>query len=216
MSAILLLTGLASGCHQTRGSVNLALRRQAFHSSAIDFNATAQLAVDGIVESVPPCWVDVRGSGGRRLDKRQHDLAFEPRQWTAIREEGHAADISVVTHGFTEPVDRISMTLAAELPEDVRQAAYSAELQVLDGQQWRCVQAFRGNYPGGRLTLNWEAPGCTDAAGWRFTFDMPGATAIEWQEWRFYREGRLLPMLTSDALLRQGVNLLEKLIEIYR
>ncbi|MBR1537907.1 MAG: hypothetical protein IJ636_00190, partial [Bacteroidales bacterium] len=82
--------------------------------------------------------------------------------------------------------------------EDVRQAAYSAELQVLDGQQWRCVQAFRGNYPGGRLTLNWEAPGCTDAAGWRFTFDMPGATAIEWQEWRFYREGRLLPMLTSE------------------
>lgn len=198
ISAILSLTGLAAGCSEPREPANLALRRPAFHSSSIDFNATAQLAVDGIVENAPPCWVEVRGSGGKRLDKREHDLAFEPRQWTSIRAEGPAADLSVITHGFTEAVDRISMTLAAELPDGVRRAAYTAELQMRDGEQWRGVQVFKGIYPGGRLTLDWNAPQRTDAAGWRFTLDMPGAAAIEWQEWRLYREGRLLPMLTSE------------------
>lgn len=195
---LLMLLTLFAACSPNEARTNLALRRPARHSSAIDFNATAQLAVDGIVETEMPCWVEVCGNGGKPLSKREHDLVFDPRQWTNVTADGPRAELAVRTHGFTEPVDRISMTLAARLSEGLRQAAYTAEFQQLDGKDWRCVQAFKGIYRGGRLTLDWPAPALTDAAGWRVVVDMPGAASFEWQEWRFYRDGRLLPMLTSE------------------
>ena len=198
IAALLLLAAAATACDTRTSTGNLALRHPARHSSAIDYNATAQLAVDGIVETQQPCRVEVCGNGGVPLSKIDHDIPFEPRPWTAVTVEGPSAELSVRTHGFREPVDRISMTLAATLPEGVRSAGYNAELQVLEGDEWQTVQRFRGIYTGPQLTLDWPAPARTEATGWRFRIDMPEAAAIQWQEWRFYRDGRLLPMLASE------------------
>ena len=199
LAVLLLLAGLAVACKTTRPLVNLALRRPAYHSSAIDYNATAQLAVDGIVETQPPCWVEICGNGGVPLSKIEHNLVLDPRQWTAVTMEGSTAELSLRTHGFTEPVDRISMTLAAVLPERVRNVGYVAELQQLgpDGA-WISVKRFKGQYTGRQLTLSWDAPQRQAAEGWRFVVDAPGASAIQWQMWQFYRDGQLLPMLTSE------------------
>src|SRR4029079_8202424 len=38
---------------------NLALHRAAYQSSAYDYNLTAQLVTDGIVETTPPRWLGV-------------------------------------------------------------------------------------------------------------------------------------------------------------
>ncbi|MBQ1680110.1 MAG: hypothetical protein II068_03285, partial [Bacteroidales bacterium] len=57
---------------------NLSLRKPAYHSSSIDYNATAQLAVDGIVETQLPCRVEVCGNGGVPLSKREQNLPLEP------------------------------------------------------------------------------------------------------------------------------------------
>ena len=47
LAAFLLLACLLTACSESmQPLVNLALRKPAYHSSAIDFNATAQLAVD--------------------------------------------------------------------------------------------------------------------------------------------------------------------------
>ena len=195
---LLLLALLSTACTPQGERVNLALRHPAYHSSSIDFNTTAQLAVDGIVETQPSCWVEVCGNGGQPLSKLEHDIPLEPRQWTAVTVEGSSAELSLRLHGFTESVNQISMTLAAMLPDPVRSATYVAEQQVREGDGWRTLRRFKGVYYGGRLSLEWKAPELLEADGWRFTIDMPGARAIEWQEWRFYRNGQWLPMLTSE------------------
>ncbi|MBQ2193740.1 MAG: hypothetical protein II408_00055, partial [Bacteroidales bacterium] len=178
---------------------NLSLRKPAYHSSSIDYNATAQLAVDGIVETQLPCRVEVCGNGGVPLSKREQNLPLEPRQWTAVTVDGPTAELSLRTIGFTEPVDQVSMTLAAMLPKGQGKAPYKAELARCDADgNWTPVKTFEGTYPGGRLTLAWDAPERVAPAGWRFQIEMPDATAFEWQEWRFYRDGALLPMLTLD------------------
>ena len=178
---------------------NLSLRKPAYHSSSIDYNATAQLAVDGIVETQLPCRVEVCGNGGVPLSKREQNLPLEPRQWTAVTVDGPTAELSLRTIGFTEPVDQISMTLAAMLPKGQGKAPYKAELARCDADgNWTPVKTFEGTYPGGRLTFAWDAPERVAPAGWRFQIEMPDATAFEWQEWRFYRDGALLPMLTLD------------------
>jgi len=198
MAAIGLLLSSLSACSSPEMRTNIALRQPAYHSSAIDFNATAQLAVDGIVETERPCWVEVCGNDGKRLDKRQHDIPLDPRRWTSVSSEGDHAELSVRTHGFREAVDSITMTLAARLPEGVRRATCKAELQVLEGKTWRSVKVYKRPCSGDRMTFSWEAPERTEAEGWRFIVAVPGARAIEWQEWRFYRDGIVLPMLTSE------------------
>ncbi len=196
---LLMSTAALSACSANEPMTNLARLRPAWHSSSIDYNATAQLAVDGIVETQPACWVEVCGNGGSPLSKREHDMLFDPREWTSVAVEGPSAEISLRTHGFTEPVDRVTVALAATLPEGVRQAAYSAQLQCLDPEgRWIPVREFKGNYAGRGIRLEWEAPQRVAPEGWRFVVDIPQASGIVWQTWLFYRDGQLLPMLTSE------------------
>ena len=199
LSALLVLAILAAACSNDSSLTNLARFRPAYHSSSIDYNATAQLAVDGIFETEPACWVEVCGNGGQPLSKREHDLVFDPRPWTSVTEEGPSAELSVRTHGFTEPVDRISLTWNARLPEGVRSAAYVAGLARLDENgSWETVHQAKGQFSGAPVTLEWDAAEETAPEGWRVFVDIPGAEAVEWQTWLFYRDGQLLPMLTSE------------------
>ena len=195
---ILLLAAMVAACAPQGPRDNLALRHPAYHSSSIDFNATAQLAVDGIVETEPSRWVEVCGNDGIPLSKREHDIPLEPREWTAVTVENPVAELSLRTHGFVEPVDRISMTVGAILQPGTR-SSYTAQLQCLDEEgNWQTVQQFSDNFRSWRTTMTWEAPAPVAAPGWRFILDAPTATSIQWQEWRFYRDGQLLPMLTSE------------------
>ena len=214
MATLLALSSLPA-CSRQETVANLALRRPAYHSSAFDFNATAQLAVDGIVPTGPLCRVEICGNDGVPLGKIEHNLVLDPRPWTTVTAEGPSAELTLRTYGFLESVDRISMTLSATLPEGMQSAPYTAELAYLDEKgEWQSLRHFQGRYTGTPLTLEWPA-GTADGisggghisassqkylseAGWRFVVDVPGATSIVWQEWRFYRDGRLLPMLTSE------------------
>ena len=196
---LLLSTAALSACAANGPMTNLAHLRPAYHSSSIDYNVTAQLAVDGIVETEPACWVEICGNGDAPLSKREHDLVLDPRIWTSVAAQGPRAELSLRTHGFTEPVDRVTATLSAALPDGVRQAPYSAQLQCLEaGGEWTVVKEFRGTYAGRGIALEWDAPQPVAPEGWRLVADIPEASEIVWQTWLFYRDGQLLPMLTSE------------------
>ena len=195
---LLLLAVLGAACTPQGERENLALRHPAYHSTSIDYNATAQLAVDGIIETEPACWVEVCSNNGVPLSKREHDLVFDLRQWTPVTVDGPKGELTVRTHGFTEPVDRITMSLAFRMPEKQRITTYTAYLQCLDEKgEWKDVRSFTGS-TGWAAMLAWDAPQRVTAQGWRITVDAPGAEAIEWQAWGFYRDGEVLPMLTSE------------------
>ena len=65
-AAIALISGfLIIGCSETNGpETNIALNRIAIASSSYDYNLTAQLATDGIVEADEPAWLSVSSSKG--------------------------------------------------------------------------------------------------------------------------------------------------------
>ncbi len=195
---LLALAAMTAACTPAGLRQNLALRHPAYHSSSIDYNFTAQLAVDGIVETEPPCRVELCGNGGEPLSKIEHNLPLDAREWTAVTVDGPVAELSLYTHGFTEPVDKISMTIGA-MHQPASRHPYTARLQRLDEDgDWQTVKQFTGEFRAWRTTMTWEAPAPVDAPGWRFVVEAPTATAIQWQEWLFYRDGRLLPMLTSE------------------
>src|SRR6185295_7926520 len=56
---------------------NLALRRPAFHSSAYDYNLTAQLVTDGIQEKSLPRWVATSTSNSGLLKKYERELPLD-------------------------------------------------------------------------------------------------------------------------------------------
>ena len=104
-AAIILGAFLLASCARSISLDNLALLHPAYHSSAIDYNATAQLAVDGIIETQPARWVEICGNDGKPLSKIEHDIPLDPRPWTTVTVEGSQAELSLRTHGFLEPVN---------------------------------------------------------------------------------------------------------------
>ena len=196
---LFLLSLLAVSCTSQDPGTNYALRHRAYHSSAIDFNATAQLAVDGIVETEMPYWIEVWKNGDEPLSKIEHDMPFDPRPWSTVTAEGPHAELGVRTFGFREPVDRITMTLSARLRDGAQGSPFTAQLLSQDGQgQWKVEKRFQGAYDGQALTLPWDAPKRTAPERWKFVVDMPEAETIVWQEWLFYRDSKLLTMLASE------------------
>ena len=195
---LLLLAVLSAACTPQGERVNLALRHPAYHSSAIDYNATAQLAVDGILQAETPCWIEIRGDNGVPLDKIEHNLVLDERPWTSVHAAGSDHQISLLTHGFREVVDKVSMSLSAQLAEGWKETSYTAELQCLYGDEWCPVRHFKGRFAGGSLTCIWDKGVNVEADGWRFTIEIPGAAGIDWQMWQFSRGGQALPMLTSE------------------
>ena len=196
---LLLSVLLTASCSTQETTVNFALRHRAWHSSAIDFNATAQLAVDGIVETEPPYWIEVWKNEDERLSKIEHDMPFDPRPWTTVTVEGPHAELAVRTHGFREPVDRITMSFTANLRDGKQSSPYTARLMCLDSNgQWTVEDSFQGVYTGELLTLPWYASKHLAPERWKFVVDMPEAEQIVWQQWLFYRDGKLLTMLGSE------------------
>jgi len=93
---------------------NLALRRAAYHSSSYDYNLTAQLVTDGIVDSSLPAWLEVETAFGGVLPKEEREFAFDhapdqrnsagrPRPWLQFnsgrRAAGHGCDGGAVYGG---------------------------------------------------------------------------------------------------------------------
>ena len=197
-AAIILGAFLLASCARSISLDNLALLHPAYHSSAIDYNATAQLAVDGIIETQPARWVEICGNDGNPLSKIEHDIPLDPRPWTTVTVEGSQAELSLRTHGFLEPVDRVTLTAAIQLPESKPKASYRACLEQLDeAGAWQTVRDFSG-VTGRILSVAWEAPQCITSEGWRIKLEVPDAEAIQWQEWLFFRNGERLPLLTSE------------------
>src|SRR5512143_2030516 len=63
---------------------NLALRRPAFHSSSYDYNLTAQLVTDGIVETRLPRWLATRTSRSGLVAKNEREFLVDHSATSAV------------------------------------------------------------------------------------------------------------------------------------
>jgi hypothetical protein len=88
---------------------NLALHRPAWHSSAYDYNLTAQLVSDGIKETVPPRWVSTSTSQQGVLKKNEREWILDGNWVTGIDLTGPKAWVQLELAGGPSPleIDRI-------------------------------------------------------------------------------------------------------------
>lgn len=116
---------------------NLALRRPASHSSSYDYNLTAQLVTDGIVDTRLPEWVAVTTSTQGRLVKTEREILLNHSHVNMLTLEGAHAWVEVELGGGVEApaVDRMAVFLV--MPEHVAAEAMRFTVSVSDdGRTW--------------------------------------------------------------------------------
>ena len=125
---------------------NLALRRPAFHSSAYDYNLTAQLVTDGIRATGLPRWLAVATSDHGPLPKNQRESLFDGNWVTSVDLKGPRAWVAFeIGGGDAAPeVDRVDVDGSLEGPFPENQIWTCTVLASDDGRSWRPVGRVSG------------------------------------------------------------------------
>jgi hypothetical protein len=113
---------------------NLALRRPAYHSSAYDYNLTAQLVTDGIKDTRLPRWVSSSTSNGP-YRKFEREWMFDNNPVTSATLKGPSAWVQIELSGGDEPleVDRLDVDAPARRVQTPWTIVVSGSD---DGQAW--------------------------------------------------------------------------------
>jgi beta-galactosidase/beta-glucuronidase len=120
---------------------NLALHRPAYHSSAYDYNLTAQLVTDGIKDTKRPRWIAVSTSDGE-LAKFEREWMVDNNPLTGPDLKGPRAWVQLEMGGGDSPieVDRVDIDARSR-----NRAAWTCVLAGSDdGQNWHQVGRING------------------------------------------------------------------------
>lgn len=88
------------------GYTNLAFNHPAYHSSAVNYDLTAQLAVDGVDDGRAPRYYSVTVNG-KPLPKEKEGWMFDYRHFTGFAVDEGKLDILVEFHNFTVEADSV-------------------------------------------------------------------------------------------------------------
>ncbi|HYW46940.1 MAG TPA: discoidin domain-containing protein [Bryobacteraceae bacterium] len=125
---------------------NLALHRPAYHSSAYDYNLTAQLVTDGIKETTLPRWLSTSTSAGP-LKKNERELVLDHNTVSTVNLTGSPARIQFEFAGGDAPfeIDRVDIYTRV-MPNASQPAGWTAVVSGSDdGQSWRELGRVAGN-----------------------------------------------------------------------
>ena len=114
---------------------NLALHRAAYHSSSYDYNLTAQLLTDGIVETKLPRWEAVSTSQQGALKKNERQWMFDNNPVTHVVVKGPGAWVRFELLGGEG---------APELPGKIRKLLHNKEIVVAEGSGDRVAAGAGG------------------------------------------------------------------------
>jgi beta-galactosidase/beta-glucuronidase len=141
---------------------NLALHRPAFHSSSYDYNLTAQLVTDGIIETRFPNWFSAATSQHGTLKKNEREWIIDHNSMTNIEINSTGGWIQVEIGGFENipEIDRIEV--AGMVTVDYGKAN-GWEYKVSgsdDGQSWIELKSASGrDCIGEEFRWFWSMPG---------------------------------------------------------
>lgn len=134
---------------QTNEVTNLALHRQAWASSAIDYNMTAHLVTDGINDSTKPMPLTVRTPGGR-LPRREAEWTLDGNEWSSNVVMGDTTWIEY-SYGTTEVLwfagaRKVKIDGRVAYDDTKATKGYRLAWQVSDdGQTWITVGEVHGD-----------------------------------------------------------------------
>jgi beta-galactosidase/beta-glucuronidase len=125
---------------------NLALRRPAYHSSAYDYNLTAQLVTDGIKATSPPRWLATTTSDRGLLAKNEREWIFDSNWVTGVDLKGPSAWLEVEIGGGdgAPEVDRVEVDGSLQGPRPDNQIWTCTILASDDGRAWKPLGRVSG------------------------------------------------------------------------
>ena len=118
---------------------NLALHRAAYQSSSYDYNLTAQLITDGIIDARLPRWVAVSASQPGELKKNEREWLLDHNWITAVNLRGTGGWVQVELAGGEGPLEVDRIDVDARVRASASQTAgWSAVVSGSDdGQAWK-------------------------------------------------------------------------------
>lgn len=130
---------------------NLALHRPAYQSSAYDYNLTAQLVTDGLIETRLPQWIVTSTSDKGILDKHQRDVFLDGNPTSSINVTGDHPWVEFDIEG-SEPapvIDRMEVAIR-KIYQPPPQGGWTIIVSGSDDKQsWKEVGRYTGiAYPG--------------------------------------------------------------------
>ena len=199
---------------------NLALHRVARHSSSYDYNLTAQLVTDGVVELRRPYRMALETQAGP-VARRDREKVFDRNSWTSVSVPGgEGAALTLRLLDGTLTADRVALTGWAEGKQAPGPCLVSVEVSP-DGRNWTALRPLREeNFPGGPLARAYDGD---RVRNFYWIFDLPavpmaalrvrmGAPQVDrWEVQRmdFSLGGEPVPVLPSErfcsAWMSEGV-----------
>jgi len=124
---------------------NLALHRAAYQSSSYDYNLTAQLITDGIVETKLPHWVVVSTSEHGVVAKHERENVLDHNWPTSADMRGADVwvDMGFLGSGAAPEVDRVDIDASAPSRDNQEYSLILSGSE--DGKNWRELQRSAGS-----------------------------------------------------------------------
>jgi hypothetical protein len=172
---------------------NLALRRPAWHSSAYDYNLTAQLVTDGIRDTSMPRWVAVSSSQAGVLKRNEREWLIDDNWVSTVDVRGRTAWVQLQFGGGDSAplVDRISIDGSVRAAQPDNQEWTCTVLGSDDGKSWNELgQVSDMARPSGEIKASIPLKMSSTSRYYRLQFD--SGRPLQWQigEVSFFNAGR--------------------------
>ncbi|MGB7761097.1 MAG: discoidin domain-containing protein [Bryobacteraceae bacterium] len=174
---------------------NLALHRAAYQSSSYDYNLTAQLVTDGIVETRLPRWVTVSTSGQGVLPKHERENVLDHNWTTNVQLRGADVwvDIGFLGGNAAPEVDRVDVDASAPSSDNQEWSLILSGSE--DGKAWRELRRTEGALrPTGEFKPSLALPAPVRSRYYRV--ELRCGRRLNWRvgEVAFFRGGRRLDL----------------------
>ena len=197
---VLCVAAVALAACSPKESRNIALHRAAYHSSAVDYNYTAQLVTDGIVESGLPLYYEVLETVPEAdslrtspVPKHRKESPFQRRRGVHYKVPGPHYELTILERGIHFNADAVRLNLALRYKNDKEKGSPTAEIQatVDGGLHWDSVHRvdLRNLVPGKETVLEFGFAPDEIRNGYRLVLD--GDEVSNWVllEWDFFYQG---------------------------
>jgi hypothetical protein len=126
---------------------NLAFRRPAYHSSSCDYNLTAQLITDGIIETEMPKWIAVSTSTHGDLVKNERERLLDHNEMSTVELNGSDVWIQIDMEGgrSAPTIDSVDVDFRLRTTEQQAPGWQYTVSGSHDGLQWDVLGGDRGS-----------------------------------------------------------------------
>ncbi|MBR5924724.1 MAG: discoidin domain-containing protein, partial [Bacteroidales bacterium] len=181
---------------------NIALHRAAYHSSAADYNFTAQLVTDGIVDAQEPVFYEMLETSHEgeccqefRLPKHKKESVFAGRRAVHYKIFVPEYELTVLEHGIHQVPDGMLVNWAVKY-KDGAPLTISGEFQATKdgGQTWTTLHTIENLHLEEAVETKIPFSVTPDDSNNGYKMILHGQNVREWTvlAWDFFRDGKRL------------------------